>query len=85
MAEYSVVQAKNGLSDLIERALAGEAVVVTRHGVPVVELKAVRAQGRPMTKADIEWLRTGRPSARGGPDAGEFVSQMRDADDARLL
>lgn len=85
MTEFSVVQAKNGLSELIDRALAGEAVVVTRHGVPVVELKAVRSQGRRMTVADLERISAGRPTALGGPAAGDLVSQMRDEDDARLL
>ena len=87
MAEYSVVEAKNKLSELIDRALAGETVVVTRDGAPVVEFKAVvrPPQGRPMTMADIEWLRARRPTARGGPAAGDLVSQMRDEDDSRLL
>jgi prevent-host-death family protein len=85
MSEYSVVQAKNNLSDLIDRAVAGEAVVVTRHGVPVVELKALRPQGRPMTEADIDWLRASRQPVRGGPDSGELLSRMRDEDEARLL
>jgi prevent-host-death family protein len=85
MSEYSVVEAKNKLSELIDRALAGEAVVVTRHGAPVVEIKAVRSQGRPMTEADLERISARRPTARGGPAAGDLVSQMRDEDDARLL
>jgi prevent-host-death family protein len=86
MAEYSVVQAKNNFSDLIDRAIAGEDVVVTRHGAPVVEIKPIQLQqGRPMTEADLEWLRQRRPKARGGPAAGDLVSQMRDEDEARLL
>ena len=41
MTTYSVTQAKDNLSDLIDRAVRGEAVVVTRYGTPVVELKPV--------------------------------------------
>jgi prevent-host-death family protein len=37
----SVAEAKTHLSELIDRALAGEEVVITRHGRPVVALKPV--------------------------------------------
>ncbi len=52
MSTYSVAEAKSRLSELIERAMGGEPVVITRHGRPVVELKAVAQQGRPMTAAE---------------------------------
>lgn len=79
MSTHSVAEAKNRLSDLIDRALKGEGVVITRHGRPVVELKPVRAPARAMTQADLDWLaahRVGTPD----PDesAGELVSRMRD-------
>ena len=38
MARYSVVEAKNNLSALIDAAEAGEEVVITRHGKPAVQL-----------------------------------------------
>jgi len=86
MASHSVAEAKNQLSSLIQRALKGERVVITRHGHPVVELKTVAAQGRPMTEADLEWIRASRVGPRvSGPDAGRLVSEMRDEDDERLL
>jgi prevent-host-death family protein len=44
MGQHSVTEAKSRLSDLIDRALAGETVVITRHGHPVVELKSIRPQ-----------------------------------------
>ncbi len=40
MPRYSVAEAKNTLPRLIDRALAGEEVVITRHGKPVVEISA---------------------------------------------
>jgi hypothetical protein len=43
MSKHSIVEAKNQLSELIDRAMGGEEVVITRHGHPVVELKAVAA------------------------------------------
>ena len=79
MSQHSVVEAKNQLSSLIDRALKGEDVVITRHGTPVVELKAVRSAGRGMTQADLDWLDSGRIQlAPGALSAVELVRQMRD-------
>ena len=83
MTTHSVADAKNHLSDLINRALRGEGVVITRRGQPVVELKAVRPVPQPITKADIEWLRArraGRPMPK--TDAATLVRQMRDEGEA---
>jgi prevent-host-death family protein len=41
MSRYSVATTKDNLSSLIDKALAGEEVVITRHGKPTVELRAV--------------------------------------------
>ena len=82
MSSHGVAEAKNHLSKLINRALKGEGIVITRRGRPVVELKPVPTapvkQPR-VTEADLEWLRArrvGRTMAKA--DAGTFVSQMRD-------
>jgi prevent-host-death family protein len=81
MSTHSVAEAKNQLSDLIERALGGEGVVITRHGTPVVELKPIVARAKAVTGADLDWLaarRVGRPHKQ---DAGARVSTMRDEDE----
>lgn len=79
MSTHSVADAKNHLPKLIDRALQGEAIVITRRGQPVVELKPVQPPPRPVTEADIEWLRARRALLpRSKTDAGTFVSQMRD-------
>lgn len=79
MSQHTVVEAKNQLSNLIDRALKGEDVVITRHGTPVVELKAVRSAGRAMTQADLDWLDSVRIQlAPGALSAVELVRQMRD-------
>lgn len=78
MSEHSVADAKNRLSELIERALNGEGVVITRHGRPVVELKPVHAPPRRMTQADIDHLAANRVGKVWHEDAGVFVSKMRD-------
>jgi prevent-host-death family protein len=45
VASYSIAQAKDHLSKLIDEALAGEDVTITRHGRPVAELRPARAMG----------------------------------------
>jgi prevent-host-death family protein len=80
MSDYSVADAKNNLSRLIDRALKGEAVTITRHGQPVVELKPVAPPRRRITAADVEWLRSRRVGRRSSEDAGAYVSRMRDED-----
>jgi prevent-host-death family protein len=85
MSSHSTVEAKNNLSALIDRALAGEEVVITRHGQPVVRLDPVRPAGRAprrLTECDLAWLRAIRERAGGSTDgesAGELVRRMRDA------
>jgi prevent-host-death family protein len=82
MSSHSVVEAKNKLSELIDRALDGEGVVITRHGKPVVELKPVEPPPHRITLADIEWLDKHRvPRRTGRENAGEIVSKMRDEED----
>jgi prevent-host-death family protein len=82
MTTHSVTEAKNHLPELIDRALKGESVVITRRGQPVVELKPVVQQpGRRITQADIDWLDAHRVGLRGaGEDAVTTVMRMRDED-----
>ena len=81
MSTHSIADAKNHLPALIKRALAGEPVVITRHGQPVVELRPVAPAPRRVTQSDIDWLdahRVGAEPAR--EDAGVTLSRMRDED-----
>jgi prevent-host-death family protein len=79
MTTHSVVEAKNQLSELIDRAQKGESVVITRHGTPVAELRPIPTPPRPITHADLEWLAARRVARRGATeDAGTLVSRMRD-------
>jgi len=64
MPTYSVAEAKNTLPKLIDGALRGEEVIITRHGKPVVELRPASQGVRP-AKGTHEWLRArtrARPS-----------------------
>jgi len=79
MSTHSVADAKNQFSRLIDRALKGEEVVITRRGQPIIQLKPVRPPPRPITEADIEWLRARRALLKPSKeDAGTFISRMRD-------
>jgi antitoxin (DNA-binding transcriptional repressor) of toxin-antitoxin stability system len=82
MTSYSVAEAKNSLSELIDRALKGEGVVITRHGKPVVEFKPVPPPAEPVSEADLDWLSHHRlqPDRSSVENAGSLLSRMRDED-----
>jgi len=80
MPTYSVAEAKAKLSALIDEALEGKRVTITRHGHPVVEVRAATA-ARQLTDAGLDWLaqrRVGRKPAK--VDAATLISKMRDED-----
>ena len=81
MPSYSIAKAKDNLSKLIDEALAGEAVTITRHGKPVVELRPARAAddaGRwsPELIDEIAARAKSLPSL--GEIAADIVRRMRD-------
>jgi len=79
MSKHSVADAKNRLSELIDRALDGEDVVITRHGRPVVELRPISSAVKPITPEAIDWIaqrRVGRRVPR--EDAVTAVRKIRD-------
>jgi prevent-host-death family protein len=78
VSTHSVDEAKNRLSELIDRALAGEGLTITRHGHPVVELRPVGPAPRPITPADVEWVIKRRPKRKMKSDSVTLLRQMRD-------
>ncbi len=62
MSSYSVADAKNALPSLIDKAAAGEEVVITRHGKPVAEIRALVAGSSPGATHTYDWLRRRRDS-----------------------
>ena len=76
-----MADAKNRLPELIDRALQGESVVITRHGRPVAELRPIPRPARKITAAALDWLAEHRVGKRAREDAGTFVSRMRDEDE----
>ena len=65
MTTYSVADAKNGLPRLIDRALEGEEVVISRHGRPVAELRPIQAGSQATSAATYEWLKRRRKQRAG--------------------
>jgi prevent-host-death family protein len=78
MSTHSVAEAKNQLSRLIDRALKGEPVVITRHGHPVVELKAVKSRDLAARDAELRRIEENRVKVRGNIDPVALVRQIRD-------
>lgn len=80
MARYGVAEAKDGLPSLIDKALAGEEVVITRHGRPVVELRAIEPAAPKRSRAEI-FAKLAELRARVGPlevDSLEIIRQDRE-------
>ena len=79
MPVYSIAQAKDQLSKLVDEALAGEDVTITRHGKPVAKLRpAVCDAGRwsPELIDEIAARAKSLPSL--GESAADIVRRMRD-------
>lgn len=84
MARYSVVEAKDNFSALLDAVEAGEEVVVTRHGKPVVQfvrpLEALAdpewAARRDAAMARLAAFRSRQPLSP--VDSVDLIRQMRD-------
>ena len=81
MTAYSVAVAKNTLPNLIDRALQGEEVVITRHGKPVAEIKPLRQLPSPPA-GTYAWLRSRRDARPGvGLTSVEILDRLYETDD----
>ncbi len=81
MSVYSLAQAKDQLSRLVEEALSGERVTITRHGKRVVDLTPCAPAPKAMNIDDLDAMRRralARPSL--GGDSVALVREMRDED-----
>ena len=76
MITVSLADAKAHLSELVERAAAGEAVCITRRGKPVAQITAVRAQRKRVDPTALKAITDAMPPQ---PEAArDFVRRMRD-------
>jgi prevent-host-death family protein len=81
MAAYSVAEAKNCLPALIDKAIEGEEVVITRHGKPVAELRPRPQRDPRSAKAMTEWLLSRRHKSVGITSV-ELLNLMYEDDEA---
>jgi prevent-host-death family protein len=82
MGTYSVAEAKNRLPALINKAIEGEEVVITRHGKPVAELRPRGQRNAASSKAMHEWLFARTKARKGvGITSVELLNQMYEDDE----
>jgi len=78
MRQVSLAQAKARLSELVERAAAGEPVCITRRGKPVAQITAVATPRKRIDVAELRAMTDRMPMQQ--ESAGEFIRRMRDED-----
>jgi len=78
MDNVSLADAKARLSELVERAEAGDPVTITRRGKPVVQITAIKKMPRPIDVAAMRALTNSMPMQT--ESAGDFIRRMRDED-----
>jgi antitoxin (DNA-binding transcriptional repressor) of toxin-antitoxin stability system len=80
VSSYPIAVAKERLSQLIDAALAGESVTITRDGQPVAELRAmaIKPKGRPSTALIDEIAVRAKLRSQLGRSAADVVREMRD-------
>ena len=78
MKSVSLADAKAHLSALVTLAEAGEAVEITRRGVPVAQIVAVKRVSKPIDVAALRALTEGMTFQT--EDAGTFMRRVRDED-----
>jgi prevent-host-death family protein len=76
MKTVNLAEAKARLSELVERAAAGETVCITRRGKPVAQLSAVATPRKPVDVAALRALTARIPMQQEA--AADFVRRMRD-------
>ena len=76
MKQVNLAQAKAHLSELVERAAAGEPICITRRGKPVAQLSAIERPRKPVDVAALRALTDRIPMQQ--ESAGDFVRRMRD-------
>lgn len=77
MSAYSVADAKSGLPRLIDRALEGEEVIITRHGKPVAELRPLAKTATALPSKSYDWLQARRADRKPvAVNAVDLLNQM---------
>lgn len=78
VAEVGAYEAKTHLSELLERVVKGERIVITRHGTPVAELTRIDLRGRGSIADTVASLRAFRKGRRiGDLSVREMIEEGR--------
>jgi len=78
MEAISLADAKAHLSELVDRAKAGDTIAIARRGKPVAQLTAVAGQRKPIDTAMLRSLTSTMPPQ--SQSAADLVRSMRDGD-----
>jgi len=82
MSRHSIADAKATLPRLIDRAMAGEDVVITRHGKPVAEIRpATTLKGATRPGAHDWYLSRRLKLPQGAPTSVELLNMIYDDPD----
>ena len=79
MARYALATARDQLDALLDRALAGETVIVERNDHQAFEIRLAEQDTLPTTRAGwLDWLEARRIAIEPGFDGAALVRRMRD-------
>lgn len=78
MATVNLADAKARLSELVDRAAAGDTIEIARRGKTVARLTPATPARKPVDAAALAAVTDGMPESDAG--AGDFVRAMRDSD-----
>jgi prevent-host-death family protein len=76
METVSLADAKARLSELVDRAEAGEPVTITRRGKAVAQITAVKQPKKPINAAALLAVTANMPMQE--ESAGDFMRRIRD-------
>lgn len=78
MTRVALFEAKNRLSELVDRVQAGEVIVITRRGKPVAQLASAEGQDIESAREAIARLREARQGVTlGESKARELIAEGR--------
>ncbi len=78
MESVNLADAKAHLSELVDRAAAGDSVRIVRRGKPVAQIGPIERQCRPIDRAALRALTDAMP--RQSKSARSAIRRMRDED-----
>lgn len=78
MTAINLAQAKARLSELVERAAAGETIEITKRGKPIAQLVPVRKKLKPIDFEAIKKIADSMPYQE--ESAGDFMRRLRDSE-----